>query len=75
MVKLHMKMQHITLFTPSIAFMLVSHMCIFVIGHAEQGPVETPEPAQVEGVNTEQDQGKRRCIEPPPLSLCYPFIP
>jgi hypothetical protein len=62
MIKLHMIMQHITFCTPSIAFMLVSHMCIFAIGHAEQGPEETPEPAQVEGVNPEQDQGKPRCI-------------
>jgi hypothetical protein len=62
MVKLHMIMQHITLCTSCIAFMLVSHMCIFVIRHAEQGPEETSEPAQVEGVNSEQDQGKPRCI-------------
>jgi hypothetical protein len=37
-------------------------MCIFVIGHAEQGPEETPEPAQVEGVNPEQDQDKPWCM-------------
>jgi hypothetical protein len=37
-------------------------MCIFAIGHAEQGPEETPEPALVEGVNLEQDQGKLRYI-------------
>jgi hypothetical protein len=55
-------MQHITLCTPSIVFTLVSHMCIFVIGHAEQGPEETPEPTQVEGVNPEQDQGNPQCI-------------
>jgi hypothetical protein len=42
--------------------MLVSHMCIFVISHAEEGPEETAELAQVEGVNPEQDQGKPRCI-------------
>jgi hypothetical protein len=42
--------------------MLVSQMCIIVIGHAEQGPEETPEPAQVEGVDPEQDQGKPWCI-------------
>jgi hypothetical protein len=42
--------------------MLVSHTCILVIGHAEQGPEETPEPAPVEDVNLEQDQGKARCI-------------
>jgi hypothetical protein len=62
MVKLHMIMQHITLCTPCIAFMLVSHMCIFVIGHEEQGPKETPEPVQLEGVNLERDQDKLWCI-------------
>jgi hypothetical protein len=62
MVKLRMIMQHITFCTPCIAFMLVSHMCIFVISHAEEGPEETAELAQVEGVNPEQDQGKPRCI-------------
>jgi hypothetical protein len=51
-------MQHITLCTPYIAFMLVSHTCIFAIDHAEHGHEEPPEPAQVEGVNTKQDQGK-----------------
>jgi hypothetical protein len=56
--KLCIIMQHITLCTPCIACMLVSHPCIFAIGHAEQEPEETPEPAQVEGVNPEQDQGK-----------------
>jgi hypothetical protein len=55
-------MQHVTLCTPYIEFMLVSHTCIFVIGHAEQGLEETPEPAQAEDVNPEQDQGKPRCI-------------
>jgi hypothetical protein len=40
MVKLLMIMQHITLCTPCIAFMLVSHTCIFVIDHAEQGHEE-----------------------------------
>jgi hypothetical protein len=60
--KLCIIIQHITLRTPCIIFMLVSHMCIFVIGHAEQGPKETPEPAQVEGVNPEQDQNKPQCI-------------
>jgi hypothetical protein len=54
--------------------MLVSHTCIFAIDHVKQGPEETPELAQVEGVNTEQDQGKPWCIEPPSLSLIYPFI-
>jgi hypothetical protein len=62
MVKLHTIMQHSTLCTPCIAFMLVSHTCIFMIDHMEQGHEEPPEPAQVEGVNTEQDQGKPWCI-------------
>jgi hypothetical protein len=62
MVKWCMIMQYITLCTPCIAFMLLSHTCIFAIDHVEQGPEEPPEPAQVEGVNTEQDHGKPRCI-------------
>jgi hypothetical protein len=60
--KLCIIMQHTTLCIPCIVFILVSHLCIFAIGHAEQGPEETPEPALVEGVNLEQDQGKLRCI-------------
>jgi hypothetical protein len=52
MVKLRMVMQHITVCTPCIAFMLVSHTFIFVIHHTEQGHEEPPEPTQVEGVNT-----------------------
>jgi hypothetical protein len=56
--RLSMIMQNNTLCTPCITFMLVSHPCIFAIGHAEQEPEETPEPAQVKGVNPEQDQGK-----------------
>jgi hypothetical protein len=55
-------MQHTTLYTAFIIFMLVSPTCIIVIGHAEQGPEELPEPAPVKGVNSEQDQGKPRCI-------------
>jgi hypothetical protein len=69
MVKLHMIMHHITLCTACTAFMLVSHTCIFAIGHAEQGLEETPEPAQVEGINPEQEQGKPRCIKPPFLEF------
>jgi hypothetical protein len=38
--------------------MLASHTCTFVIDHLEQGRVEPPEPAPVEGPNYEQDQGK-----------------
>jgi hypothetical protein len=62
MVKLLMVMPHITLCSPCIAFMLVSHTCIIAIDHVEQGREEPSEPAQVKGVNTEQDQGKPRCI-------------
>jgi hypothetical protein len=43
--------------------MLVSHTCIFTIEHVEQGHEEQPEPAQVEGANSEQEQGK------PPMHL------
>jgi hypothetical protein len=62
MVKLHMIMQYITLCTSCIVIILVSHICIFAIHHAEQGREEPLEPAQVKGVNYEQDQGKPRCI-------------
>jgi hypothetical protein len=40
----------------------VSHTCIIMIGHEEQGPEETPEPALVGGCSYEQDQGKPQCI-------------
>jgi hypothetical protein len=56
--KLCMIMQDITLCTPCIAFISVSHNCIFAIDHAEQGREELPEPAPVETDNYEQDQGK-----------------
>jgi hypothetical protein len=56
--KLYVIMQHTTLYTLCIAFMLVSHTCIFAIDHAEQGHAEPPEPAPVEGADYEQDQGK-----------------
>jgi hypothetical protein len=36
MVKLCMSMQHTTLFTPCIAFVLVSHTCTFAIDQMEQ---------------------------------------
>jgi hypothetical protein len=62
MIKVFMIMQHITLCTPCIAFMLVSHTCIFVIDQAEQGHEEPPEPAQVTGANFEKEQGKPWCI-------------
>jgi hypothetical protein len=51
MVKVHMVMQHITLFNPCIAFMLMTHTCIFVIDHTEQGPEEPQKPTQVEDTN------------------------
>jgi hypothetical protein len=60
--RLCMIMHLTTLGTSCIEFMIVSHTCIIVIGQAEQGPEETPEPAPVEGVNPAQDQGKLRCI-------------
>jgi hypothetical protein len=52
-----MIMQHVILCTPCIAFMLVSHTCIFAIDHAEQGHEEPSESAQVEGTYSEQYQG------------------
>jgi hypothetical protein len=53
-----MVMQHITLCTPCIVFMLMSHTCIFVIDHVQQGHEELPELVPVEGANIEQEQGK-----------------
>jgi hypothetical protein len=53
MVKFYMIMQHITLCTLCIAFLLVSYTCIFTIDHTEQGHEEPPEPASVEGANIE----------------------
>jgi hypothetical protein len=53
MVKLLIIMQHVILYTPCIAIMLVSHTCIFATDHVEQGPEEAPEPAQVEDANAE----------------------
>jgi hypothetical protein len=57
-----MIMHHIALCTPCIAFMLVSHTCIFVIDPMEQELEELQEPAPVEEANLEQEQGKRWCI-------------
>jgi hypothetical protein len=62
MVKLLMIMQHITLCTPYIAFILVSHTCIFVRDHVETGRNEPPEPASIEDANSEQDKGNPQCI-------------
>jgi hypothetical protein len=62
MVKLLMIMQHIILCTSCIAFMLVSHTCIFTIDPTEQRHEEPPEAAPVKGTNTKQEQGKPQCI-------------
>jgi hypothetical protein len=62
MVKSHTIMQHSTLYAPCIAFMSVSHTCIFAVDNTEQGREEPPEPTQVESANSEQEQGKPRCI-------------
>jgi hypothetical protein len=41
----------------------VSVSCLHIaIDHAEQGRVETPELAPVEGADYEQDQDKPQCI-------------
>jgi hypothetical protein len=53
--KLCISMHLITLCTPCIAFMLVTHGCIFEIDHAEQGRVEPPESVPVETADYEQD--------------------
>jgi hypothetical protein len=62
MSKLRKIIQHITLCTSCIAFILMSHTCIFVIDHTEQGREEPLVPAPVEGADYKQDQGKPRCI-------------
>jgi hypothetical protein len=51
-------MHHVTLYTPCIALVLMTHTCIFVIDQADHGPEETPAPAPVEAGNQEQDQGR-----------------
>jgi hypothetical protein len=56
--KLCIIMQHTTLCTICIAFILVSHICIFAIDHAEPGREETSESATVEAGNYQQDQDK-----------------
>jgi hypothetical protein len=55
-------MHHVTLYTPCIALVLMTHICIFAIDHADPGPEETPAPAPVGASGPEQDQGKPRCI-------------
>jgi hypothetical protein len=62
MVKLCMSMQYTTFCISCIAFMLVSHTCMFAIDHPEQGRVEPLEPAPVEGAGYKQDQGNPWCI-------------
>jgi hypothetical protein len=57
-----MIMHHIALCTPYIAFMLVSHTCIFVIDPVEQELEELQELAPTEEANPEQEQDKLRCI-------------
>jgi hypothetical protein len=57
-----MIMHLITLCTPCIAIILMSHTCIFAIDHAEPGHEESSELAPVEGGNYEQDQSKLKCI-------------
>jgi hypothetical protein len=60
--KLCIIMHHTTLCTTCITFILMSHICIFVIDHTEPGREEMSEPPPVEGVNPDQDQDKSRCI-------------
>jgi hypothetical protein len=51
----------------------VSSLCI-VIDHVEQGHREPSEPALVEDIDPEEDQGKHPCILPHPLSFIYFFL-
>jgi hypothetical protein len=60
--KLGISMHLTARFTSCITFMLVAHTCTFAIDYVEQGRVEPPEPAPLEGADYEQDQGKPRCI-------------
>jgi hypothetical protein len=73
--KLCIIMQHITLCTSCIAFMLVSHACKFAIDHVAQGHEETSEPAQVEGVNPSKIKISSGASNHHYLSLFYPIIP
>jgi hypothetical protein len=54
MSKILMIKQHIALCTPCIAFVLVSHTCIFAIDPVEPELEELQEPAPVEETNLEQ---------------------
>jgi hypothetical protein len=55
-------MHHVTLYTPCIALVLMTHTYIFAIDHVEHGLEEPSALAPVEAGNPEQDQGKSRCI-------------
>jgi hypothetical protein len=57
-----MVMLHIALCTPCIALYVVVSYSHFLVDPAEQEPEELQEPAPVEDTNTEQEQGKFRCI-------------
>jgi hypothetical protein len=58
-----MIMQHITLCTPCITFLLVSHTRIFVIDHPEPKFEEPTEQAQAEDLTKlALDQDKHQCI-------------
>jgi hypothetical protein len=52
-----MIMQHIALCIPCIAFILVSHTCIFLIDPVVQELEELQEPAPAEEANPEQEKG------------------
>jgi hypothetical protein len=49
----------------------------FMLDPAEQGPEESPVPAQAEETNPEQEQGKPQCINPCSLyfilNFCFMF--
>jgi hypothetical protein len=62
MVKVLMIMQHIILCTPSIAFVLVSHTCIFVMTTQSKDRRNRRSQHKVEDTNPEQEQSKPRCI-------------
>jgi hypothetical protein len=55
-------MHLITLCTPCIALVFITHTCIFAIDYAEHGLEEPPAPVPVEAGEHEQDQGKPQCI-------------
>jgi hypothetical protein len=57
-----MIIQYIALCIPCIAFMLVSHTCIFLIDPVVQELEELQEPAPAEEANPEQEKEKPRYI-------------